>query len=78
MEKATDAGANKLIFDLSRISEINMSLTKLIILVLKNCLQSSIRLLVVLPSELSNGLKGFQETAELPVYQTVEEAKAAF
>jgi CheY-like chemotaxis protein len=78
MKKAADARVNKLIFDLRKISEVDMSLIKLIILVLENCLQLSIRLRTVGPSKLSNELKAFQETAELPVYQTVEDAKAAF
>jgi hypothetical protein len=78
MKKAADARVNKLIFDLRKISKVDMSLIKLIILVMENCLQLSIRLRTVGPSKLSNELKAFQETAELPVYQTVEDAKAAF
>lgn len=78
MKKAADARVNKLIFDLRKISEIDMSLIKLIILVMENCLQFSIRLRTVGPSKLKIEFKAFQETAELSVYQTVEEAKAAF
>ena len=78
MKKAADARVDMLIFDLRKISKIDMSLIKLIILVLENCLQFSIRVRTVGPSKLSNELKAFQETAKLPVYQTVEEAKAAF
>jgi MFS superfamily sulfate permease-like transporter len=78
MKKAADARVNQLIFDLRKISEIDMSLIKLIVLVLENCLQFSIRVRTVGSSKLNNELKAFQETAKLPVYQTVEEAKAAF
>ena len=78
MEKAADARVDMLIFDLRKISKIDMSLIKLIILVLENCRQFSIRVRILGPSKLSNELKAFQETAKLPVYQTVEEAKAAF
>jgi CheY-like chemotaxis protein len=78
MKKSAAAGGNKLIFDLSKISEISMSLIKLIILVLENCLQSNIRVRVAGPLKLNKELKLFQETAGLTVYQTVEEAKAAF
>lgn len=78
MKKAADAGGNKLIIDLSKISEISMTLIKLIILVLDNCLQSKMQLRVAGSSKVQKELKAFQETAQLTVYQTVEEAKAAF
>jgi len=76
--KAAGSGIKKLIFDLSKSPKINISIIKLIIMVIESCRETQTRLRVVGNSKLSNELKGFQETGELPVYLTVEEAKAAF
>jgi DNA-binding response OmpR family regulator len=78
MEKAAAAGKKKLIFDLSKLPEINISIIKLIIMVIEKCRKTQTRLRVVGNAKLSNELKGFQETAELPIYLDVEEVKAAF
>jgi len=78
MVKAADAGKKKLIFDLLKLPEINISIIKLIIMVFEKCLETQTRLRIIGNSKLSNELKEFQETAELPVYLTVEEAKASF
>ena len=58
--------------------EINISLIKLIILAVEKCRQSEIYLKIVGNSKLSKELKGLAETAELPVYHSVKEARAAF
>ena len=76
--KTADSGKKKLILDLSKLPEINISIIKLIILVIERCLETQTRLRIIGNSKLSNELKGFQETAELSIYLTVEEAKAAF
>lgn len=76
--KAAGSGIKKLIFDLSKSPKINISIIKMIIMVIESCRETQTRLRVVGNSKLSNELKGFQETGELPVYLTVEEAKAAF
>jgi len=78
LEKSKASGINKLIFDMGNISKINLTFIKLIISVIENCQRTNIGLRVLGPSKLNDELKGFQETAELPIYQTVEEAKAAF
>ena len=78
LEKSKASGIDKLIFDMGKISKINLTFIKLIISVIENCQRTNIGLRVLGPSKLNDELKGFQETAELPIYQTVEEAKAAF
>lgn len=78
MENTADPAKNRLIFDLSKFSEINLSLTKLIMLAVEKCRQFNIHLQIVGNSKLSDYLKGLVETSELPVYQTVKEAEAAF
>lgn len=78
MVKAADAGKNKLIFDLRKLPEINISIIKLIIMVLEKCRETQTRLRVIGNSALSDQLKEFQETAELPVHLDIEEVKASF
>ena len=78
LEKSKASGIDKLIFDMGKISKINLTFIKLIISVIENCQRTNVGLRVLGPSKLNDELKGFQETAELPIYQTVEEAKAAF
>ena len=78
MEKTAESAKNRFIFDLRNFSEINMSLIKLIMLAVEKCQKSKIHLQVVGNSKLNKELKGLAETAELPVYHTAKEAKAAF
>jgi CheY-like chemotaxis protein/anti-anti-sigma regulatory factor len=78
MGKVTDAGKKKLIFDLSKLPEINISIIKLIITVIERCRETQTRLRIVGNPKLSNELKGFQETSELPIHLNLEEAKASF
>ncbi len=78
MVKAAEAGTKKLVLDLSQLPKINISIIKLIILTIEKCQETQTRLRVVGNAKLSNELKGFQETAEMSVYSTIEEAKAAF
>lgn len=45
--------------------------------IIQNCEKFKIRFRVICTPPMSNELKGFQETSELPVHHTVEEAVAA-
>lgn len=72
------SGMNKFIIDLSKMPEINMSLIKLIMVIIQDCRKAKFRIGVVGTTDLSNELKQFQETSGIPVNSTVEEAKAAF
>ncbi|MBW2116272.1 MAG: hypothetical protein JRH04_15990 [Deltaproteobacteria bacterium] len=69
---------SKLILDLSKVAETNMSLIKLIILVTQNCQKSKIYIRVVGTPSMSDELKEFAETSEITIENTVEDAKAAF
>ncbi|MBW1759071.1 MAG: response regulator [Deltaproteobacteria bacterium] len=71
------SGINKLILDLGRVTQINVSLIRLIMSIIQNCEKSKIRFRVVCTSAMTDELKGFQETSELPIHHTVEEAAAA-
>ena len=72
------AGINKFIMDLSKMSEINMSLIKLIMVIIQDCRKAKFQIRVVGTTDLSNELKQFQETSGIPINSTLEEAKAAF
>ena len=78
VEKMTKAGMNKMILDLSAAGETNVSLIKLIILVVETSQTHSIHLRVVGTAALAGELKGFQETSDIPLRQSVEEAKSSF
>ena len=75
-EMAT-SGMNKIIIDLTKVTEINVSLLKLIILIIQSCQKSNIKPRVVGGSTASNGLKEFQETSALEIDGTIDQAKAA-
>ena len=78
MVKAAEAGNKNLIFDLSKLPKTNISVIKLVIKVIEKCQETHIRLRLVGNLKLSDELKGFQETAELPVHSTIEEARETF
>lgn len=78
VEEMVKAGMNKLILDLSKVAEIDITLIKLIMLIIENCQKSKIHVRVVGTSTLSSRLKEFAETSKIPIRQTVEDAKAAF
>ena len=72
------SGMKKILLDLSKVAGINVSLVKLVISVAQGCQKSNIAIRIVGASALSDELKQFQETSEIPVYDTIEQAKAAF
>ena len=73
-----NTGKSKLIMDLSKVTQTNVSLIKLIILVIQKCQISKIRVRVVGNPGLRNELKEFAETSEIPIYNTIEDAKGGF
>jgi CheY-like chemotaxis protein len=77
LKEMGDAGTSKLILDLSKVTENNMSLIKLIILVIEGCQRRSIKTRVLGTPSLGDELKGFQETSDIPISHTMDEAKAA-
>ena len=78
IKEMVESDINKLILDLSRVPEVNMTLIKLIVSAIKNFRKAKFLIRIIGATDLSNELKQFQETSEIPIDNTVEDAKAAF
>ena len=72
------AGANKLICDMSKVAAIDMSFVKLLTSVVVKCQGAKIRMRIVGNSGVNDELKKYQETSEIPVDPTLDDAKAGF
>jgi CheY-like chemotaxis protein len=72
------ANLNRCILDLTSVAETNVSLIKLIITVLETCQRSSVHLRIVGTQALAGELKGFQETSDIPIRLSIEDAKGSF
>lgn len=77
MKEMSTAGMKKFILDLSRSKEINMALIRLIIMTIQNCQDIGAGIRVVCSPSMSEELKGFQETSDVPTCLSIAEAKAA-
>jgi CheY-like chemotaxis protein len=69
---------NRFIIDLRKVTEINISLIKLIMFVLHTCNRSNIAARAVGTSTVNDGLKEFSETSELAVSSSIDQAKGSF
>lgn len=78
LKEMTSGGIKKMILDLSTIKETNVSLIKLIITILDNCQTAGVKVLTVANAALGKELKDFQETGNIPIHFTIDDAKAAF
>ena len=78
LKEMTSGGIKKMILDLSKIKETNVSLIKLIITILDHSQMAGIKVLTVASAVLGKELKEFQETGNIPIHFTIDEAKAAF
>lgn len=78
IEGMVNSGIGKLILNMKKVVGTNVSLIKLIILIIQNCQKVNIGVRVVGTSGLSDELKEFQETSEISIDLSVEDAKAAF
>jgi len=78
LKEMTSGGIKKLILDLTKIKETNVSLIKLIITILDNCQIAGVKVLTVASASLGKELKDFQETGNIPIHFSIDEAKAAF
>ncbi len=78
LKAMSENGTSKMILDLTRASEVNMALIKLIIFTIESCRKSNVSCRVAGPSALINELKGFQETSAIEVDPSVEAARTAF
>jgi DNA-binding response OmpR family regulator len=69
---------NKMILDLCKTGETNVSLIKLIIYTLKRCRKHAVKVKVVATEKQAEEFKGFQETSAIPIVNSIDEARAAF
>ena len=74
--QAAETKMSKLILDLCKVSETNVSLIKLIISTMQRCQTAKVPLRVVASSKQGEELKSFQETSDIPIANTIEEARA--
>ncbi|MBW1780311.1 MAG: response regulator [Deltaproteobacteria bacterium] len=75
IESMVGSGIRKLILNLQKVVGTNVSLIKLIITIIQNCQKANIRVRVVGTSNLSTELKEFQETSEIPIDLSIDDAK---
>jgi CheY-like chemotaxis protein len=78
IKEMLDNGKSKFILDMCETQEINISLIKLIVLVLETCNKLNIDVRAAGTATLSDGLKEFAETSELLVSASIDQAKKAF
>lgn len=78
LKEMTSGGIKKMILDLSKIKETNVSLIKLIITILDNCQLAGVKVLTVASASLGKELKEFQETGNIPIHFSIDDAKTAF
>ncbi len=69
---------SKLIMNIQKTKTVDVSLIRLILTIIEKCKNSQIHIRIVGSDAQLEELKGFQETAEIPIYPTVEEAISSF
>lgn len=77
LKDMADSQKNKMILDLCKVVETNVSLIKLIISTLQRCQSAKVAVELVASPKQGEELKSFQETGGIPVVHTIEEARAA-
>ena len=77
IENMPGSGMTTFIFDLSAVKKASISLIKLIISASSGCEKLNLAFRAVGSSAIKTELKQFQETVDIPVYLTVNEAQAA-
>lgn len=78
LEEMMLSGLKKFILDLRKVSETNVSLIKLILLIIRKCEKDAISIRLVGSPEVGKELKSFQETSEIPLDFSIDDAKANF
>jgi hypothetical protein len=71
------AKLRKMILDMGPVSETNVSLIKLIITAIQQCQKAAIAVKLVASPKQAEELKGFQETSQIAVVNSIDEAKKA-
>jgi len=77
MKEMVGGGVKKLILNLGKCTQTNMSLIKLVVLVAQRCQAAGVSFRVAGQESLGNELKGFQETSAIPFDFSIDQAKAA-
>ena len=77
LKDMADSQKNKMILDLCKVAETNVSLIKLIISTLQRCQSAKVAVKLVASPKQGEELKSFQETGGIPVVHTREDAQAA-
>lgn len=77
LKEMMSAGMKRMILDLSKVSETNVSLIKLVITILQGCQNAAISIRVVATAALGKELKEFQETGNIPIDLSINDAKSA-
>jgi DNA-binding response OmpR family regulator len=72
------AGLRKMILDLGGVAETNVSLIKLIITTIQHCQKAGVAVKLVASRRQGEELKGFQETSQITLAHSIDEARAAF
>ena len=73
-----ESGIKKFILDLRKVTETNVSLIKLILMVMQTCQKAAIAIRLVGSASLGKELKSFQETGNIPIDLSMDQAKEAF
>ncbi|MFO7985834.1 MAG: response regulator [Desulfatiglandaceae bacterium] len=78
IEAMVNSGIQKLILVLHKVTGTNVSLIKLIITIIQECQNADIQVRVVGTPALRDELKEFQETSEITIDLSMEDAKGKF
>ena len=78
VKEMVNSAIKKSILNISRVRGTNVTLIRLIIMVIQTCQKAGIGIRIVGTASLKEELKGFAETSEITVDLSIEEAKSAF
>ena len=78
VEEMGKMGKNKFILNLEKVTDVDMTLIKLIVMITDKCQDSKIHVRVAGSSVLADGLKEFAETSKIPIHPSVDEAEGTF
>ena len=78
LEEMKTSGLKKFILDLRKVAETNVSLIKLILLIIRKCEKEAISNRLVGSPAVGKELKSFQETSEIPLDFSIHDAKVNF
>ncbi len=75
--RMTTAGLKKMIVDIGKVADVNMTTIQLIISVVNSCVRAKIASRVVASQRQTESLKSFHETSVIAVDSSIEEAMSA-